>query len=96
MGAMALMKGGGNHKRSKHFSIEFDDLREYVREKEIDIKYIETEKMPADMLTKSLGKTSFQNHRDTIMKSSGQRPNAHIHEHVCGVERGSKDMNTKE
>ena len=60
MGAIALMKGGGKHKRSKHFTIEFDALREYVREKEIDIKYIETSKMPADMLTKSLGKTIFQ------------------------------------
>ena len=96
MGAIALMKGGGNHKRSKHFTIEFDALREYVREKEIDIKYIETERMPADMLTKSLGKTSFQNHRDTIMKSSGQRPNTHKNEHGCGVERGSKDINRKE
>ena len=68
-----MMKGGGNHKRSKHFTIDFDALREYVREKEIDIKYIQTEKMPADMLTKSLGKTSFQVHRDSIMRGNGQR-----------------------
>jgi hypothetical protein len=67
-GAIALMKGGGKHKRSKHFTIEFDALREYVREKEIEIRYVETENMPADMFTKILPKHSFQKHRNTIMR----------------------------
>ena len=96
MGAIALMKGGGNHKRSKHFTIEFDALREYVREKEIDIKYIETEKMPADMLTKSLGKSIFQIHRDSIMKGNGQRSTINKYVDGCGVERGSKDIKREE
>ena len=91
MGAIALMKGGGNHKRSKHLTIEFDALREYVRQKEIDIKYIETEKMPADMLTKSLGKFIFQIHRDSIMRENGMREKNASHVDGCGVERRSKD-----
>ncbi len=60
------MQGGGKHKRSKHFIIEFDALREYVREKEVEIVYCETENMPADMFTKMLPKRLFENHRNTI------------------------------
>ena len=70
-GAISLMKGGGNHKRSKHFTIEFDALREYVRGKEIEIKYIATAEMPADMLTKSLSKPAFEKHLDAIMRTRG-------------------------
>jgi hypothetical protein len=95
MGGIALMKGGGKHKRSKHFTIEFDALREYVRQKEIDIRYIETEKMPADMLTKSLGKHIFQVHRDSIMRESGRRSTTNINVDGCGVERGSKDVDER-
>ena len=57
-----------DHKRSKHFTIEFDALREYVREKEIDIRYKETENMPADLFTKILPRPIFEKHRDFIME----------------------------
>jgi hypothetical protein len=67
---IALTKGSGNHKRSKHFTIEFDALRESVKQKEIDIRYIETESMPADMFTKTLPKVTFEKHRDFIMNKS--------------------------
>ena len=66
-GTITLMKGGGKHKRSKHFIIDFDALREYVKEKEIEVVYCETENMPADMFTKILPKRLFERHRDTIL-----------------------------
>ena len=69
-GAISLTQGGGNHKRSKHFQIEFDMLREKVREKEIEIQYMETEEMCADMFTKSLNKALFNKHREKIMKKN--------------------------
>ena len=64
---LALMKGGGKHKRSKHFTVDFDAMREYVKEGEIDVEYCETENMTADMFTKILPKRLFEKHRDTIM-----------------------------
>jgi hypothetical protein len=72
MGAIALMKGGGKHKRSKHFTIEFDALREYVREKEIDIRYVETTNMTADIFTKILPKHLFEKHRNTMMEKGAE------------------------
>lgn len=71
-GAIALMKGGGKHKRSKHFTIEFDALREYVREKEIDIRYVETTNMTADIFTKILPKHLFEKHRNTLMEKGAE------------------------
>lgn len=67
-GTILLMKGGGKHKRSKHFTIEFDALREHVRNKEIDIRYIDTENMTADMFTKILPRNVFEKHRDRMLK----------------------------
>jgi hypothetical protein len=75
-GTIALLEKGGNHKRSKHFTIEFDALREYLREKEIEIKYMETENMPADMFTKILPKQSFEKHRNSFMKSTDIKRNS--------------------
>ena len=67
-GTIALMKGGGKHKRSKHFTIEFDALREHVRNNEIEIVYTDTENMPADMFTKILPK-KFEKHRERVLSS---------------------------
>ncbi len=84
-----LTKGGGNHKRSKHFTIEFDALREYVRENEIDVRYVDTANMPADMFTKMLPSHTFQKHRNTIMKSAEIERKGITH--VCvGVSRRNK------
>src|SRR5947208_10603036 len=67
-GVIGLMKGGGTHERSKHFQIEFDALREYVREKEIEVKYVDTTNQIADMFTKNLSKIPFEKLRDKIME----------------------------
>ena len=65
---IALTQGSGNHKRSKHFTIEFDALRESVKRREVEVRYIETEYMPADMLTKTLPRVAFQRHRNFLME----------------------------
>ena len=64
------MQGGGKHKRSKHFTIEFDAMREFVALGDISVQYCETEQMPADIVTKSLSRPIFERHRDRILKSS--------------------------
>jgi len=69
--AISLTQNKGQHKRSKHFGIEFDAVRESVREGEIEVKYLDTQNMPADMLTKSLGKAAFNKHKEVIMGGRG-------------------------
>jgi len=69
--AILLTQNKGQHKRSKHFGIEFDAVRESVREKEIEVKYLDTQNMPADMLTKSLAKAAFNKHKEAVMGERG-------------------------
>uniref|UniRef100_A0A2A4J3A4 Reverse transcriptase Ty1/copia-type domain-containing protein n=1 Tax=Heliothis virescens TaxID=7102 RepID=A0A2A4J3A4_HELVI len=44
------------HRRSKHIDIRFHFIREIVEKKIIKLNYLNTSQMPADLLTKSLGK----------------------------------------
>jgi hypothetical protein len=56
-----------SNKRSKHFGLEFDCLREYVSLGEMKIVYRETNDLPADMLTKPLPGPKFVQYRNEIM-----------------------------
>jgi hypothetical protein len=47
------------HSKTKHFKIHLNYVRNMVEKKQIEVKYILTDKQPADMLTKALGKTKF-------------------------------------
>jgi len=71
--AIRLVTGGVCHKRSKHFGIEFDALKEMQQEGEIDVIYKNTNDLPADMFTKNLPPSSFVRHRDTIMGERGRQ-----------------------
>ena len=55
------------NKRSKHFGLEFDCVREYVQRGEMKLEYCETENLPADMLTKALPGPKFVRFRDEVM-----------------------------
>jgi len=52
--AIQVLKGEGDHSRSKHFKLKFHASRQRVERKEMEVRYIETGKNPADILTKSL------------------------------------------
>ena len=66
--AIALTQGiKVQNKRSKHFGLEFDVLREYVQLGEMKLEYRETGDLPADMLTKALPGPKFTKFRDTVM-----------------------------
>ena len=49
--AISLSTGGTCHKRSKHFGLEFDMFREYVSRGEIQLEYLPTGELAADLLT---------------------------------------------
>jgi transposase InsO family protein len=55
-GAIALMKNPIHHSRSKHIDIQHHFIREKVEVEVIEMKYISTEHMVADVLTKALAK----------------------------------------
>uniref|UniRef100_A0A034WRD0 Retrovirus-related Pol polyprotein from transposon TNT 1-94 n=1 Tax=Bactrocera dorsalis TaxID=27457 RepID=A0A034WRD0_BACDO len=45
------------HNRSKHIDIRFHYIREVVKNNVIDLRYLSTDNMPADLLTKNLCKS---------------------------------------
>ena len=54
-GSLALMKNPVFHKRTKHIAIRFHYVRELVQSQVISCKYLCTEDMLADMMTKAVG-----------------------------------------
>jgi len=60
--AIELSKNAVFHKRSKHVDINFHFVRELVERGEISVKFLRTDLMLADILTKSLSKAKHDNH----------------------------------
>ncbi len=48
-----------HNERSKHIDIRYHFIRERIRRKEIEVKYLKTEDMVADILTKALAQTKI-------------------------------------
>lgn len=51
-----LIKNPSFNKRSKHIQVKYQLIREMVEEGLIDVKYLSSSQMLADVLTKSLSK----------------------------------------
>ncbi|KRZ82363.1 Retrovirus-related Pol polyprotein from transposon TNT 1-94, partial [Trichinella sp. T8] len=66
MGAVTLSKNPKFHNRSKHIDVRFHFVREKYIEGKIDIQHIDSENQKADILTKDLSKTRFQNLRQQL------------------------------
>jgi hypothetical protein len=47
------------HLKTKHFEIHLNYVKDMVGKKKLVVKYTPTDKQPADMLTKALGRTKF-------------------------------------
>ncbi|SCV72172.1 BQ2448_4866 [Microbotryum intermedium] len=65
-GSLALAQHPTNHQGSRHVRISEHYVRERVAENEIDVRYIETGNMFADIFTKALGPKLFLFHRDNL------------------------------
>ena len=50
------MKNAAFHARSKHIDVQFHYTREPVAAKDVLFKYLPTADMPADVMTKALGR----------------------------------------
>ena len=57
-----IAQQGGNCKRTKHLICKEGYVRERVEHGDIQLKYLPTSKMPADMLTKPVSKTILTTH----------------------------------
>ena len=52
---IALSKHSMDHGKTKHFAIKLHFVRELVEHQKLELSYLTTENMPADILTKLLG-----------------------------------------
>lgn len=59
-GSMALARNPGDHPRTKHIAIKYHFCRELVASKVMDLRYVPTESMTADILTKGLGRVKHE------------------------------------
>ena len=55
-GAIALVKNPVQHQRTKHIDIQYHIIRSAYEQKQIDIQWVRTESMIADVLTKGLSR----------------------------------------
>lgn len=58
-GCIRHAKNQTDHGRMKHIDVKKFFVRELVQAGEIELRYIPTEEMPADMMTKALGRLKF-------------------------------------
>lgn len=54
MGAIHLAKNDAFQARSKHIDIRYHFIRDYIGNSTIDVKYVSTENMVADVMTKAV------------------------------------------
>lgn len=62
-GAISLSSNPLNHSRTKHVDVRYHFLREHISKGVFTPKWIPTHQNVADLLTKSLARSSFQVHR---------------------------------
>jgi hypothetical protein len=63
-------KYSGNHKRIRHFMTKVNFMIQKVEDSFIDLIHLAGEKMPADVLTKSLGPAAHERHTEQLMTGS--------------------------
>ena len=66
MGAIAIARGIGKRKRSKHIDIKHFYIRELLANRKLTLHHVNTDNNVSDAMTKSLGKTKFLNFRDLL------------------------------
>ena len=59
-GAIALAQNKAPNRRNKHIDIQYHFVRDAVRRQEVQLDYVPTDKMLADIMTKPVGAVLFQ------------------------------------
>ena len=63
---IAVCKNAENTNRTKHIDVKYHFIKEKIQNGEILLKYIPSSDEEADIFTKSLGKTLFVKHRESL------------------------------
>ena len=58
-----LAKNPVNHERSKHIDVRFHFIREQVKEGNVELEHVESRAQAADMFTKPLPSSLFENNK---------------------------------
>ena len=64
--AIAITENSKNHTRTKHIELRYHSTRDYIARKLIEIKYIHTDDMLADVFTKPLSRIKFKKFRSAM------------------------------
>ncbi|CAB1112933.1 unnamed protein product [Ectocarpus sp. CCAP 1310/34] len=70
-GAISLVQNPFSSARSKHIDVRFHFIRELFKSGRISVEYIPTDEQHADLLTKALGRTKLEDHRNALMNIPG-------------------------
>jgi hypothetical protein len=65
--AIAMVNNGNDHGRTKHIDIRYHYIRDLVKDGQVIVKYLRTEDMVADTLTKALEKKQFKKFRTNLL-----------------------------
>ena len=60
-GAIAMVQSGEFRQRTRHIAVRFHYVREQQQLHQVEVKYLRTDELPADMLTKSLSAPKLKN-----------------------------------
>jgi hypothetical protein len=66
--AIHISSNDVHHQRTKHIDIRHHYIRDAIRNKEVEIKWVETKQQLADILTKSLPGEQFKNLKVKLLK----------------------------
>lgn len=58
--ALALAKNPVHHNRTKHIDVRFHFIRECIENEQVDVTYLPTDDMKADLLTKPIARDQFR------------------------------------
>jgi hypothetical protein len=70
--AIAMSKQTFSTSATRHMKLRFHYIREKIQDGSIQVKYLETGRMIADMMTKALGKVLFERFRTMLMSGKDE------------------------
>ena len=65
-GSIALAKNPDHHARTKHIDVQYHFIRQHVALRTIDLQFVGTADMAADILTKSLERVAHEKGRQLL------------------------------